>query len=159
MFKVVDNFLEKEYFNEIQKTMLGGNFPWYHSYGITKEENKKDNFYFVHNFYRDFSPSSNYFNLLKFFLDKIECKSIIGIKGNTYFKTNKKEIHASHIDYPFKHKGCLLYINDNNGLTYFGKKSVKPKANRVVFFDPGKDHASSSCTDKNRRININFNYF
>ena len=77
MFKVVDNFLEKEYFNEIQKTMLGGNFPWYHSYGITKEETKKDNFYFVHNFYRDFSPSSNYFNLLKFFLDKIECKSII----------------------------------------------------------------------------------
>jgi hypothetical protein len=71
----------------------------------------------------------------------------------------KKEIHRFHKDFSYKHKGCLLYINGNNGLTYFNKEEVKPKPNRLVFFDPSKDHASSLPTDDNRRININVNYF
>ena len=54
------------------------------------------------------------------------------------------------------HKGCLFYLNNNNGFTSFGKEKVNPKENRVVFFNPNEEHSSSLCTDKKRRININF---
>jgi len=165
MFEVKDNFLDKEDFNKIQKVIFSNDFPWYYQAGITSKKDFKDKFYFTHKFYRDLDPqytpgvSSDYFYLLKNFLIKIECKSIIRIKANLYLNQNKKQIHQSHYDYSFLHKGCLLYLNDNNGLTYFGKKSVQPKANRVVFFHPNEEHSSSLCTDESRRVNINFNYF
>tara|TARA_Y100000114_G_scaffold38408_1_gene34140 strand:- start:2000 stop:2482 length:483 start_codon:yes stop_codon:yes gene_type:complete len=160
MVKVVDNFLDKEYFKEIQDIMLGGQFPWFYNPYITDDKDQKDKYYFTHNFYDSkLYVNSNYFNLLIKFLNQIGSKSLIRVKGNLYLSKGKKETHRFHKDYSYKHKACILYVNDNNGLTYFNKKEVKPKANRIVFFDPSKDHASSLPTDDNRRININVNYF
>ena len=93
------------------------------------------------------------------FLEKIKCKSIMRAKANLYLRKDKQEKHQPHTDYPFSHKGCLFYINTNNGETYFGKEKVLPVANRMVFFDPGKKHSSSVCSDNDVRITINFNYF
>ena len=164
MFKVVDNFLDKEYFEEILNAVSSDEFPWYYNDNITDENDLKDRFYFTHNFYNDLTKykcgvSSAYFEMLRSFLDKINCNSILRIKANLYINRNKKEKHNFHIDYKFSHKGCLFYLNDNNGKTYIEDKEVKPKANRAVFFDPGKEHASSACTDQKRRMNIIFNYF
>jgi len=166
MFKVVDNFLDEKYFKQIQETMFDRFFPWYYNDVIADSNDTKSGYYFTHNFYNDIQDetlqpgvSSSYFNLLVKFLKQIECKSIIRVKGNLYVSKNKKQIHQTHIDYEFLHKGCILYINDNDGLTYFGKKQVKPKANRVVFFDPSKNHSSSLPINNNRRVNINVNYF
>ena len=160
MVEVIDNFLDKEYFKEIQNIMLGGDFPWYYNRYITDSKDSEDKYYFTHNFYDSkLYVNSNYFDLLRKFLNQIKSKSLIRVKGNLYLSKGKKETHRFHKDYPYKHKGCLLYVNDNNGSTYFNKKEVKPKANRIVFLDPSKDHASSLPTDDNRRININVNYF
>ena len=71
----------------------------------------------------------------------------------------KKRKNNAHKDYNFSHKGCLFYLNDNNGETHFKNKKVLPKANRAVFFNPSESHSSSLCTDQNRRVVINFNYF
>ena len=70
-----------------------------------------------------------------------------------------KRKNKPHVDYTFEHKGCLFYINTNNGATFFEKEKVLPKENRVVFFQPHKLHSSSLCTDQKRRLVINFNYF
>ena len=157
--QVIDNFLDKEEFNNLSNIIMADNFSWFFNDKITNKNDSNDNFYFTHILYNRHEITSNHFYLLSNFLNKIECKSIIRIKANLYLNQNKKQIHQEHTDYSFSHKGCLFYINDNNGLTYFEKESVKPKANRIVFFDPSKKHSSSLCTDKNRRININFNYF
>ena len=71
---------------------------------------------------------------------------------------NSKEKNDLHTDYSFKHKGCLLYRNDNNGATYFKGKTVEAKANRAVLFDPSIPHSSSLCDDQKRRVTVNFNY-
>ena len=71
----------------------------------------------------------------------------------------KLKKNQPHTDYSYKHKGCLLYMNDNNGCTYFENEIVTPKANRAVLFDPSISHSSSLCDDQKRRITINFNYF
>ena len=58
-----------------------------------------------------------------------------------------------------KDRKLISYLNKYKPFTYFEKEKVKPKANRAVFFDPSKNHASSLPTDNNRRVNINVNYF
>ena len=74
--------------------------------------------------------------------------------------TIKSKKHNYHKDMDNKHKGCLLYINTNNGYNYFKeeKKKIKPKENRAVFFNPSIEHCSSTCTDEKRRVTININY-
>ena len=41
----------------------------------------------------------------------------------------------------------------------FDGKKINSVENRMIFFDPNKEHASTNTTDENKRVNINFNYF
>ena len=157
--KVIDNFLDKDYFNKIKDIILSDNFSWYYNDSITSKNDPKHFFYFTHNFYNENKTHSNFFNIWEAFLKKIDCKALIRIKGSMYINVNEKRKNKSHVDYPYTHKGCLFYLNSNNGKTYFKNKIVTPKENRAVFFDPSVPHSSSLCTDQKRRITINFNYF
>ena len=159
MIKVTDNFLNVEYFKEIKNILLSDTFPWYYNNSITDKNDPKNYYYFTHVFYVGNSQNSNYFSMWSDFLKQIDCKGIIRIKASMYLNIDKKRKHENHVDYNFSHKGCLFYINDNNGETYFENKKIKPKENRAVFFDPHKPHASSLCTNQKRRVVINFNYF
>ena len=64
-----------------------------------------------------------------------------------------------HVDYNFKHKGAIFYINTNNAPTIL-KNGIKIDAiaNRLLKFDPSILHSSSHPTDMKKRITINFNY-
>tara|TARA_R100001244_G_C5103428_1_gene119386 strand:+ start:46 stop:543 length:498 start_codon:yes stop_codon:yes gene_type:complete len=164
--RIEDNFLDKEEFDKLSSAIMGENFPWYYSDIITNKNDTNDKLYFVHHIYNSKRPgflertgASDWCNLFNKFLKKLNYKSLIRIKANLYIGTKKKVIHEAHKDFPYKHKGCILYMNDNNGETFFEKEKVKPKANRAIFFDPSVAHSSSSCTDQKRRVNINFNYF
>ena len=159
MIEIIDNFLEKDEFNKIRDVLMGDNFPWYYMDYITNKEDLSHKFYFAHMFYRQPLVLSEGFNLWSNTIEKLECKSLIRIKANSYLRNNEKEINSPHADFNFKHKGCLLYINDNNGPTYFKDEKVMPKANRIVLFDPSIEHSSSLCTDAKRRVTVNFNYF
>ena len=48
MFKVVDNFLDTDDFNQIKESLLGDNFPWYYNNVITNDQDSNDKFYFIH---------------------------------------------------------------------------------------------------------------
>ena len=157
--QVKDNFLNDIEFEKIRKNIMGNNFPWFFSDYITNTNDGINKFYFIHNLFKQPCTISEWFKLFNNFLEKIEYKSLLRIKANLYLQTKNKVVHKPHRDYPYKHKGCILYINNNDGETFFGKEKVKPKANRVVFFNPSTEHSSSTCTDQQRRININFNYF
>lgn len=160
-YTVIDNFLEKKDFTEIQNIFLGDNFPWYTIENVAFEKEKDPlKFYFIHNLYRDYVPISDHITTISPILNKIKAKSLIRIKANLYPNQNKFEEHAKHIDYDFDHKGAIFYINNNNGHTVLedGTK-IKSIENRMLFFSPHKMHCSTNCTDKKYRVNINFNYF
>ena len=54
----------------------------------------------------------------------------------------------------------IFYLNTNNGYTKFEDGTVvKSIANRLLTFPTLCKHTSSSCTDVEARVNINFNYF
>ena len=59
--QVIDNFLEKEVFNNIKNIILGDHFPWYYNDFMTRDPDAK--FYFTHTFYREPGVVSDLFNM------------------------------------------------------------------------------------------------
>ena len=111
--RIKDNFLDKEEFDKLSSHIMGESFPWYYSDIITNKNDTNDKLYFVHHIYNSKQPgiTSDWCNLFNKFLKKLNYKSLIRIKANLYIGTKKKVIHEAHKDFPYKHKGCILYMN------------------------------------------------
>lgn len=161
MVEIIDNFLEEDDFNLIKNIFLGETINWFYSKNIQQDIKETE---FGHNFlchmiYRNDQITSQHFQMLQPVLEKLNPKALIRIKANMYLNQGKYIIHRSHQDFPFEHKTALYYLNTNNGHTIIGDKKIESVANRVILFDGSVEHSSTNCTDANRRLNINFNYF
>ena len=88
-----------------------------------------------------------------------ELKALIRIKVNFYPMTPTLIEHAVHTDSEFTQKGAVLSLTTCDGFTRLedGTK-VDSVENRLVIFDAGKPHNSTSTTTPIGRYNINFNY-
>jgi hypothetical protein len=160
-YKIVDNFLTEEEFVGITNIVFSSNFPWYtDTNGIGNRHDLTDK-YFTHNFYRNLQPHSNYFYLLNPIFNKLgDVNAIVKAKTNMYMRNAQLIHHAQHIDFPFEHKGFMLYLNTNDGFTELEDGTqVQSIANRGLFFTPHKPHNSTNCTDALSRTNIAINYF
>ena len=95
-------------------------------------------------------------------LIQINYSFLIRAKANCYPRSDRKITHPKHLDYrDYKSptKGLILSLNTCNGATILENgKEVKSVANRALFFNPSKPHASTNCTDQHARFNINVNY-
>ena len=170
-YKIIDNFLDQREFLIIQDLVMSSELPYYYNCILTPEqlaeEKHKYDSYFTHLAYH--SDKNNWVEggsktvFLKNFMpivNKLKVASLIRIKVNFYPRTEKMKIHAAHRDYPFDHNGALFYINSCDGYTILedGTK-IESIANRVLIFNGGSLHSSTSCTNAQGRFNINFNYF
>lgn len=161
-YKIIDNFLPKEEFKEIKNLLFSDRFNWFYSHTGVSSTSAKDSFYFAHLFY-EFTTEINYsrhYNYVIPIIKRLDLNCIKRIKANLYTKTDVIFEHDSHFDFKFKHKGFLYYVNTNNGFTKLSDGTkIQSIENRGLFFDSYLPHNSSTCTDDNVRININFNYF
>ena len=182
--KVIDNFLPDEQFKDLKNYMKSGLFPWYFSEAVeyaidlngnpeseadlklmnvpTTQEELDWSFYSTHTIYKDntIKTFDIVWQKIKPVVDKLEVKSLIRIKANMYPKTLKVLHHKNHVDGDFKHKGAIFYLNTCDGLTVLSDGTeVESVANRMLLFDSSQPHHSTTTTDQNRRMNINFNYF
>lgn len=160
-YEVIDNYLPQEEFEKIKSVMISKDFPWFYSSTVTyHEEEDKEAMYFTHNFYIDYVVKSSHINILSGLINKIGAKALIRIKGNMYTNLGRSVENLPHKDYEFEHKGAIYYLNTNNGPTVLedGTK-IDAVENRILFFDPSKEHYSIHCTDQKVRVNININYF
>ena len=106
-------------------------------------------------------PSSTHFdNILPLIMKKIDVKTLIRVKINSYTKEDKLIEHDLHTDYDYSNNGAIFSINTCDGYTKLedGTK-IESVANRMLFFDASKPHCSTNTTNQARRVNINFNYF
>ena len=55
--KILDNFLDEEYFNSLKNTFTGQNFPWYFQKGMVTEID--GNFQCTHGFFKNNIVNSN----------------------------------------------------------------------------------------------------
>ena len=162
-YKVIDNFLDKQVFENIRKIFdTTNNFPWFYVNTIAHSSQKEDCFYFYHILYKEDRVNSNFYDSFLPLINKIKetdkAKALIRIKCNSYLRTPTPREDGWHTDFNFKHKGAIFAINTNNGGTIIEKKKIESVANRLILFDPSQEHTSISCTDEQRRLNINFNY-
>ena len=164
--KVVDNFLPPEEFKLVEDIFLYDSghiwFPWYFAghVGTRDIKGESDGFYFMHNFYDEEARLSEFiYTLEELIFSKINMQKLIRAKANLFPKTENLITYQMHIDQDEPHKGAIFYLNTCNGFTVLGDGTkIDSIANRMLFFDSSKPHASTNCTDVPRRVNFNINY-
>ena len=179
---IIDNFLDKQSFHNLQNIILGDDFNWFYNVGIDYPEKKNDKFQFTHIFYKtNVGVNSDQYEILNPILTKFKPKEIFRIKSNLLTRTPNIVENEFHVDAD-KHSfwtsqeshylklvseeklnqlsTSIFYVNTNNGYTKFedGTK-VESVANRIVTFPANMKHTGTSCTDEKTRVVINFNYF
>ena len=166
-YEVIDNFLDKEYFDKLANFLVGRGVPWCFQSSIAypKGHNKwapsknSNLFYMTHTFYDHFTPASNFYENIIPILTKLKLRSLIRVKGNFYPNTEILHEHPMHIDYDFSHSGAILSLNTCDGYTKLkdGTK-IDSVANRILLFDSSEEHCSTTTTNVPARINLNINY-
>ena len=168
MFKVIDNFLDKESFLKLQYELLfSRNFPWYFQdmkdleYVDKKNESDLNQAQFTHVIYSDHKPNSEWFPVIQPLLNKLKVKSLITIKANIIPYSPKFYEGYFHRDTALSCLSAIYYVNTNNGYTRFEKnnKKVESKENRIVIFDSHLNHRGTNTTDQKKRVVLNTNYF
>ena len=178
--EVIDDFLNKSYFKELQEIIECESFLWLYKKNLTwsNKDNldNMQNYGFDHWFYKDEgqveSPVGYLVKpLLLQIQDKIGCDKILRARADMVTWTKEPFLHEAHQDYTFPHKACVFYINKTDGDTVFYnvqkneynkdceiKERVSPKPNRLVIFDGELMHSGHSPTKHKRRILINCNF-
>ena len=135
-------------------------FNWNFQDIVASDEENKSDWYATHIIYRDSEPQSEYWAGLGRLVYSIpDFRSLIRVKINFYPRTETIVEHASHVDYPYEHKGALFSLNTCNGFTRLEDGSkVESVANNLLLFDSSKPHNSSTTTNEKGRFNININY-
>ena len=184
-FDIIENFLPEYQCKSLEDTVLSSDFPWYFNSKLNvteknvikpKTRNYLGNYYFYHyaywrqnpNFPERGSATSRYLDAFIPILNKlsIPLDNVNRIKVNLYPRTNQLVHHLSHQDYTSKNqqrfgmRTALYYLNTNNGFTKFDGtfKRVKSKRNRIVLFDGSNPHHSTTTTNVNYRISVNYDY-
>ena len=162
--KVIDNFLEKEEADKIEKEFLHPFFPWYYASSINPDfdhlqEKPNHQFQFVHSFFFEHKIQSNGWSILEPIINKLKIKALIRVKANCIPMTEQIITHGFHIDYK-DNLTAIYYVNSNNGYTEFetGEK-VESIKNRMIIFNSNVKHRGTTCTDKHTRMNVNINFY
>ena len=156
---VLDNYLKKEDYVNLRKVLESNEFPWYFYPLTSKATDDIFNYQFNHIFYRDDTPNSVYFDILKPLIKQIKPITLFRVKANLNPISHKLVKFDKHVDQTyFRCKAAIYYVNDNNGYTVIEKKKIQSKSNRMVFFDADEPHYGTNSTDCNNRMVINFNY-
>lgn len=179
---IKNNIFSKNVFENIKKTVLEGDFPWYFiedSAFNTKKIKKEEigiNYSWFHLIYCKNNNknipeiNSSYYNF--FYLPVLTILDSFNLNIDKLYRLRlgltttigKDVINKPHIDYDFPHKTILFYINDSDGDTVFYKndcktiiKKIKPIENTAVLFNGMTYHSSSKPNKYQRRIVLNIN--
>ena len=159
LLEVIDNFLDKEYFDSLVKLFIGDEMPWYFQKVVAKGVKEDHIFYMTHMIYKGNTPKSPFYDNLIPLLEKLEVRALLRIKANLYPNTHVLYEHPTHSDYNFSHTGAILSLNTCDGYTKLKDDTkIDSIANRLLLFDSSEEHRSTTTTNVPARINININY-
>ena len=143
-----DNFLSQDIFENIREVILGERLPWYHSDSTIYDDGCPQ---YSHMFYSDCEPCSSFWEHIKPVVSQLSPLGLTRVKFNATPRTPEiveSPLHYDVIDQddkPVDVKICILYMNDNDGYTYFEDGSkVESKANRVIMFSGKYKHGGTT---------------
>ena len=128
---------------------------------LNDEQDREDKTcYFATTLFKDYTVYyPPVFEVCRPLLVKLDVKSLFRMKINLYVGESKFIKHAPHRDTNFKSKAFVFYLNTNNGYTKIGDIKIPSIENTGVKLDGNALHHSTNCTDKQRRLTLNLNYF
>ena len=167
--QVIDDYLSPKEYEMIRSYLMGdtdrGNikdsFLWQ-----WQVEPCDGHFQFCHLFYSNYLVHSQYFEVVRPIINREEMVSIARIRANLLTRTEDVNVYDECFHQDFSPESSkimntgIYYINTNNGYTLFenGTK-VESVANRFLRFPGNFRHTGTSCSDEDRRVLINFNYY
>jgi hypothetical protein len=155
-YRIVDDFLEIGDYNNLVNDLLSEKFDWYHNH----DSNRDDLHYFTHVFYTNYGFSSKYANKLNPFIKQLNPASFVHIRATLFSKYDKVEEFAPLVNFEFKHKCMIYFINNNDGYTKMSDGTkLYSKDNRAIFFDVEEPFIDTTCTNDVFRMTMTFNYF
>tara|TARA_B100001113_G_scaffold302462_1_gene261963 strand:+ start:313 stop:801 length:489 start_codon:yes stop_codon:yes gene_type:complete len=161
--QVIDDALDREYFEHLEKQMLHQNrFKWLFQEKVaTLEDDPNDEqFYFICSFYHHLMVEDDFYYELRPLFDALGVKALIRARAIMYMNQGKLIKHKPHVDFEYSHNAALLYINTNNGYTgMMNDDKVESVENRILLHDGSIPHYSTTCTDTCKRIVLAVNYF
>ena len=182
-YEVIDNALDSKHFDDLEGWISSSEFPWYHQDTVAyvdtddisalgeeekalrlaplTESQKMYNFALMHTVFENeqMQCSLETWEKILPILNIAGIESLLRCKINYYPRTPNIVHHKNHRDWDFKHKGAIFYLNANDGLTVLEDGTeIESVPNRLVLFDSSRPHHSTTTTNANRRLNINFNY-
>ena len=180
MLNIIDDFVKPRIQDEIEKILLGNNFPYFYTTESVYLDNTDtamadasalDVPQFFHMFVSEGKVNSQLYNTIA----PISNKIIDTVDVDCYMvrcKVNLNQIdtrftdryHTPHIDNAFEEQiTAIYYVNDSDGDTFFFDNSgnitkrVTPKKGRLVWWKGKIFHAKSSPTVSTHRVVLNFN--
>ena len=164
MITVTDNFLPPQDFKQLQSMLMSEDLPWFWQNTVTRydEEKYPYGFQLTHVFYKDDAPQSGANQYLEKLYNALGVRTLLRSKVNLGPKAGEIIRHMWHCDFDYDDsKTAILYLNTCNGYTEFKEsgKRVDSVENRLVRFPCNTLHAGTTCTDDDRRMAININYF
>ena len=167
MIKLFNNAVPGSMQDEIEKVLLGWNFPWFHyaNTNYTDQATRANDVpQFTHGFIREDMANSAFANIPQIILEKmgIEPTKILRAKANLLSRERETCTHPPHIDDSKPHIALIYYVNDSDGDTHFYEKgklarTVSPKKGSAVMFKGHIYHASASPVENRFRVVINYN--
>lgn len=159
---IINNFLDEQTNKVLFDIISSNQFAWYKGEIIHPSifTGDKNYYHLSHTAFLDNKVDSKHFSMLEaFFFKKLNIKALIRVKVNCVWRTDKIIEHGWHTDYNYG-KTAVYYVNTTDGYTAFKEgKNVEGVGNRIVIFDSTRQHSGTSCTDKDFRYVINFNYY
>ena len=157
----IENFLDKNFFEELKKLIIHPDFAWFKKESMVKDTTNNLG-YFCHSFYYNNAITCNsYLKYIIPILNKLSAKAVVEVRANL-FPSVFFEKSDFHTDYNYNCKTAILYLNTCDGGTEFKKYPelfVKAEENKIIIFDSTLDHRAVTSKNCNFRYIINFNYF
>jgi hypothetical protein len=165
-YKIIDNFLEKDFFQKVKNTISNEDFPWRRRARMTTGKGEEsDHGYFTYCFYNYLKDQSDlYENIIIPILNKLEAKAVIQARANM----NIKQLFLSdasnyHTDTFTKNKTAILNLTSCDGGTHLMHENneifIESVENRMLVFDANILHRSVKHNNCDVRYYINLNYF
>ena len=165
MYKVIDNFLEKDQYISLKNLITNLDFPWRRRINLSQDGHPSNNGYFTFCFYNHLQPQSEWFQpFIVPMLAKLKAASVIQVRANMHLKElfGKEEI-PFHLDYANlkKSKTAILNFSDDGGTLLKinnNKHSINAKENRLLLMDGNTLHSTIRNDKLSRRYLLNLNY-
>jgi len=158
--RIIPDFLEQEFYRNMQFICLGDNFTWFLKSGSNVDDLQSD-YYLTHIFYQNNIASSNYFDFIQSnLLNFIKINSLISVKS--IMLPSNKEVESIEIinEFEFKHNQAIYFVNTTNGNTVLqdGVK-IKSNENSILMIESSQKIYSENCTNKKAKVMILIDYF